>query len=251
MPSWFPRIAAGAAVAAGLLAASDRMWSTGFGVADALPEAIGTARAADPPPQQPAPQGTPQGGRGDTTIRAGFGPHDRPWTRDLLKEQHEAPKAVETGEGKLPPGFVLPGSALACETTPELMAMISEREQGLSQREARVTELESLVKAAEVRLQSEREAFSKERERFEELVAEQRRMREEDVRQIVTVYETMKPRDAAGILNELDVESAVRVLTRMNERKSSAIISAMSRERAQTVTQAMLKRRELPEGQPR
>ena len=83
-------------------------------------------------------------------------------------------------------------------------------------------------------------------ERLEELRALQGRLertqqarseREEaGIRQLVRVYESMRPRNAATILDDLDMPILLQVLDRMREAKAAPVLAAMRPERARAAT---------------
>ena len=62
---------------------------------------------------------------------------------------------------------------------------------------------------------------------------------QENIKSLVKLYTSMKPKDAARIFNTLDLEITVAILKGMKPSTSSAIISQMTPERAQEIT-AML-----------
>ncbi|MCS6758365.1 MAG: hypothetical protein MO852_04280 [Candidatus Devosia euplotis] len=56
---------------------------------------------------------------------------------------------------------------------------------------------------------------------------------------IVAMYETMKPKDAVSIFNNLDMEVLLRVAKTMSPRKMAPILAAMDAARAQELTVKM------------
>ena len=70
---------------------------------------------------------------------------------------------------------------------------------------------------------------------------ESSRVQREDVgwQGLVKLYETMKPRDAATIFNELDMPVLLQVLDRMKEGKAALILSAMHPDRAREITDGL------------
>lgn len=57
--------------------------------------------------------------------------------------------------------------------------------------------------------------------------------------EIVRIYETMKPEEAAPILDRLDDETLRTILGRMKERQIGAILAAMNRDRAVAFTKLL------------
>jgi flagellar motility protein MotE (MotC chaperone) len=53
------------------------------------------------------------------------------------------------------------------------------------------------------------------------------------------MYETMKPKDAAKIFDQLEIRTLLRVARAVNPRKMAPILAAMSAARAQELTSAM------------
>ena len=55
-------------------------------------------------------------------------------------------------------------------------------------------------------------------------------------RGLVKLYESMKPRDAAAIFNDLDMPVLLQVVDRMKEIKAAPVLAAMQPDRAQQLT---------------
>ena len=58
---------------------------------------------------------------------------------------------------------------------------------------------------------------------------------------MVKTYETMRPRDAAAIFNDLDQPVLLQVLDRMKETKAAPVLAAMQPERARVITADLAK----------
>jgi flagellar motility protein MotE (MotC chaperone) len=56
---------------------------------------------------------------------------------------------------------------------------------------------------------------------------------------LVKVYETMKPRDAAAIFNDLDMPVLLQVVDRMKEAKAAPVMAAMQPDKAREVTKKL------------
>jgi flagellar motility protein MotE (MotC chaperone) len=105
--------------------------------------------------------------------------------------------------------------------------------------EARAKELEmreSVLFAAEKRLES-RVAHLKQ---LEAQINETLRLKDENesarVKNVVTMYENMKPKDAARVFDRLDLRILVEVATQINPRKMSDILAQMAPESAERLT---------------
>ncbi|MDB5415491.1 MAG: hypothetical protein JWR10_3826, partial [Rubritepida sp.] len=110
-------------------------------------------------------------------------------------------------------------------------------------REVALAQREMLIAAAERRLSG----------RLEELTALQRRLEaegrardertEQGWRQMVRLYEGMRPREAAGIFDDLDMPVLIQVVDRMRETKAAPVLAAMRPERARLVTTELARHR--------
>jgi flagellar motility protein MotE (MotC chaperone) len=56
----------------------------------------------------------------------------------------------------------------------------------------------------------------------------------------------MKPKDAAKIFNDLDMNVLIDVMQSMKERKIAPIVAAMDAERARNLTQRLAERQSVP-----
>ena len=66
------------------------------------------------------------------------------------------------------------------------------------------------------------------------------------MKSLVKIYESMKPKDAARIMQQLDMAVLLEVSERMREQKMAAILARMNGETAKTVTMELANRRLLP-----
>ncbi len=64
---------------------------------------------------------------------------------------------------------------------------------------------------------------------------------------LVKIYENMKPKDAAKIFEELEMETLLEVAERMKERKLAPVMAKMNPEKAREMTVELRQLRELPQ----
>lgn len=72
------------------------------------------------------------------------------------------------------------------------------------------------------------------------------RKEEEQILSLVKIYESMKPKSAAQIFEELDMETLLEVASRMREGKIAGVLAKMSPEAAKTLTEELATRIEQP-----
>jgi flagellar motility protein MotE (MotC chaperone) len=97
----------------------------------------------------------------------------------------------------------------------------------------------SLVDAAEKKIAERQATLEALETQISTLVDQRTAMETGQFAGIITLYENMKPKDAANIFNSLDMEVLLRVAKGMNPRKMSPILAAMDATRAQELTVRM------------
>jgi flagellar motility protein MotE (MotC chaperone) len=166
----------------------------------------------------------------------------------------DAAMAEESGEGMAPEGPI-PDEQISnistdiFQMTDEelvLLQSLSQRREELEQRAREIDEREVLLKAAEQRIEQRIGELERLQASIEALLVEHDEQTEAQMQSLVKIYESMKPKDAARIFEELDMEVLLEVVERMKERKSAPILAKMNPERAKTVTLELAQRRDLP-----
>ena len=104
----------------------------------------------------------------------------------------------------------------------------------------------SLVDAAEKKIAERQATLEALETQISTLVDQRTAMETGQFAGIITLYENMKPKDAANIFNSLDMEVLLRVAKGMNPRKMSPILAEMDATRAQELTVRMAALADLP-----
>jgi flagellar motility protein MotE (MotC chaperone) len=120
----------------------------------------------------------------------------------------------------------------------ELLQSLAERRAELDKRESGIAEREALIAAAEMRV-DEKLADLKQVEASIQAAMSAQQATNEQMASLVKIYETMKPKDAARIFDQLDFPVLVEVVSRMREMKSAPVLAAMDPEKAKLVTVAL------------
>ena len=120
-----------------------------------------------------------------------------------------------------------------------ILESLAERREALEARSAELDLRENLLKAAEQRVEERIAELKLLEERV--TAAEKERHAKDDARfaGLVTMYESMKPKDAARIFNDLDLAVVVKVASLMNARQMSAVLAEMESNVAQRLTVAL------------
>ena len=112
-----------------------------------------------------------------------------------------------------------------------VLERLLERRQELEAKARELELRETLLKAAEKNLEEKLAAFKKDgpNQRKDETEAAR-------FKSLVTMYETMKPKEAAKIFDRLDIKVLMDVAGQMNPRRVSEIMALMSAEAAERLT---------------
>ncbi|WP_417430102.1 MotE family protein [Kiloniella sp.] len=128
----------------------------------------------------------------------------------------------------------------------ELLQSLSARREQLETRERDVEQRETLLLAAERRIDEKITELGKLQNTIEGLIVKHDEQSEKQMLSLVKIYESMKPKDAARIFEELDMIVLLGVVERMKERKTAPILASMDPKRAKEITLELAQRRELP-----
>lgn len=142
--------------------------------------------------------------------------------------------STKNGAGKIVPL----ATAEDDDSQTALLQRLGERRAELDKREADLAMRESIVAAAEQKLDERTKALEQLEAQVNALVDEKQAAEDASFKAIVSMYENMKPKDAAKIFDTLDLNVLLKVSRAMNPRKMSPILAAMSAEPAQALTTA-------------
>jgi len=151
-----------------------------------------------------------------------------------------ATKPMASDDGKVDP-FALGKSQI------ELLQSLSERRKELDARERAIEQREGLLNAAEHRIETKIEELKAVKAEIEGLVKKYDEQEEQQIAGLVKIYETMKPKDAARIFNELDMDVLLEVFERMKSSKTAPVLADMDPGRAKEITMRIAERKKMPD----
>lgn len=127
-----------------------------------------------------------------------------------------------------------------------VLEKLSARRSVLDQR-ARDLELrENLLKATESRVDSKIAELRRIKQTLKGLLKKYDAEEEAKMRSLVKIYENMKPKSAARIMERLDLKVLLSVVERMREGRTAPILAKMDPAKAKVLTTALAARRTLP-----
>jgi flagellar motility protein MotE (MotC chaperone) len=175
--------------------------------------------AAEPPPPPVVPEGSFA-----TTMEI-----------DCLPSGDAVPMEIVTGGDVVP----LTGAGGASGTEQQLLERLTARRAELEQYESDLALRASIVDAAEKRIAERTATLEALEAQISSLVDQRTEMESGQFAGIVAMYENMRPKDAAAIFNDLDMDVLLRVAKTMNPRKMAPILAEMNAASAQKLTVQM------------
>ncbi|WP_346914409.1 hypothetical protein [uncultured Roseibium sp.] len=211
-------------------------------VANVIP--IEGAVAQETTPGQAAapetPQETPPGGEATVAMPAG-GAGDKDGE---MKSDGDAPAEDPP---VLPESLEIGGSA----AERAVLESLGKRRQDLETQRGQLDLREKLLQATEERIQKRVEELKKLEKQIEGAVEEKRKQDESEIAGLVTMYESMKPKDAARIFDRLSMPVLLKVVRQMKPRKMADILGKMSAEAAERLTVAIASSTDDPVSEPK
>jgi flagellar motility protein MotE (MotC chaperone) len=128
----------------------------------------------------------------------------------------------------------------------ELLQALSQRRSEIDQRERDVKGREALLAAAEKRVDEKVKRLEDLQRKIERLLVQYDDQEEKRFANLVAIYEKMKPKEAARIFNQLEMDVLLKVIERMNQRRSAPVLAEMAPSKAKEVTMELANRRDLP-----
>jgi flagellar motility protein MotE (MotC chaperone) len=129
----------------------------------------------------------------------------------------------------------------------EVLQKLALRREALERRAREVAQRESILMAAEQRIGSKLQEMQRLEDALKSLVSAYGEQQEAQLQSLVKIYENMKPKDAARIFQELEMDILLAVAQRMKERKLAPVLADLPVTRARDVTQELGRQRSLLE----
>lgn len=173
---------------------------------------------------------------GDVTGSVGDSKPAEPPKDSKPKDSKEKSTKTPVDPPNSTPGLMVALDPVAPRGERAILERLSDRRQQLDQRNRDLEMRENLLKAAEKRVEA-RVSELKELEAKVKSALEQRDQDElKRFKGVVTMYENMKPKDAARIFDRLDLKILVDVSTQMKPATMSSILAQMAPDAAERLT---------------
>jgi flagellar motility protein MotE (MotC chaperone) len=152
------------------------------------------------------------------------------------------PKSKAKSTAKDPPptpaGTLIPvdGGRILSPAERALLERLGERRAELEARAKELEMRESVVLGAEKRLEGLVAQLKQIEAQINDVVRAKDESEATRIKNLITMYENMKPKDAARVFDRLDLRILVEVATQINPRRMSDILAQMSPEAAERLT---------------
>ena len=128
----------------------------------------------------------------------------------------------------------------------DLLQQLAERRENLDSREQELDIQSGLLKAAETRIDKKVKELKTLQAAIAKLIKSYDDQQNAKLQSLVKIYENMKPKDAARIFGELDMDTLLMVAERMKERKLAPIMAKMDPTKATEITVELSRLRQMP-----
>ena len=203
------------------------IWESGDGGVNGNISVVSALSVSDSQAQENSPDGTPAN------------------DQDAMTENAEGDEANDENPEEVA-RLITNDPTLLTQTEIDLLQQLAERRKYLETREGEIEMREGLLQAAEARIEKKIAELKLFQETIEKLVKTYDDQQGEKVQSLVKIYENMKPKDAARIFEELEMDTLLLVAERMKERKLAPVMAAMNPAKATEITVELSRLRNLP-----
>ncbi|TGD99119.1 hypothetical protein EU555_13695 [Methylobacterium nonmethylotrophicum] len=170
-------------------------------------------------------------------ARSGYEPADPAITGSVSpKEASKEPSAAPPPEAPRPAAEPVSSSERA------ILEKLGQRRDALQQRSRDLETREQLIENAERKLESRINDLRTLEQKGDDAAARRAEAEAAGLKSLVTMYETMKPKEAARVFDRLKLDVLVPVVVGMNPRKMAEVLAVMQPEAAERLTVALAQR---------
>ena len=167
---------------------------------------------------------------------------------DAENEEQVADKEIKDAETAAPDNKA-PVDPLAPRFSAEeveVLQSLSERRKELEAWADSLKEKERFLEATEQKITEKVDELKNLKNELQALIGDQQDMQDERMKRLVKIYETMKPKDAARIFNDLRFDVLLSIVDRMSERRTAPILAEMEADKARFLSAKLAEQKALP-----
>lgn len=128
----------------------------------------------------------------------------------------------------------------------EVLQQLAKRREELEVRARQLDEREAMVAAAEQRMEQKMAELKALQTTVEDLLAKRSEQEEADLLKLVQTYEKMKPKDAASVFEEMDMDLLRDLVSRMKASRAAPILALVSPTKVKELTLELAQKNTLP-----
>jgi flagellar motility protein MotE (MotC chaperone) len=181
-------------------------------------------------------------------LQAQQPPKSAPPANPAAPAQPQPAAAATSPQAQAPaatPASADPGAGMS-QTELDVLQKLQERRGTLDVREKDIEKREALLKAAEDQIDRKVAEMKTLQNTIEGLLRQYNDQEDNKMRSLVKIYENMKPKEAAKIFEQLDMNILLEVIERMKEQRVAPIMAEMDPSKAKAVTAELAQRRQIP-----
>lgn len=168
--------------------------------------------------------------------------HDTPAAKSSEPDKTHAPSAPDVEV----PSIAKPSPEEMTEGEIEVLKQLSTRRAALDKREQDMAQKSAILQAAESRVDQKVKQMEGLRTQLQGMLTQLDEQQQAQIANLVKIYETMKPKDAARILQTLEMPVLLGVMRQMKPARSAPILAEMDAVKAKDITLTLAKQHELP-----
>ena len=128
----------------------------------------------------------------------------------------------------------------------EVLQRLRQRRDQLDAREKEMDVREKVLRVTEAKIDQKLADLGKLKEQVQAVLDTYNQKEEGKLLSLVKIYENMKPKEAARIFEELDMQTLLPVIAKMKEAKVAPVLAQMDPKKAKAVTTELSQMRKLP-----
>jgi len=128
----------------------------------------------------------------------------------------------------------------------EILQKLAQRREELDIRERTIDQKAGVLKAAEAQMDVKIAKLKELEASIKDLIGVYDEKEKSRLNNLVKIYSTMKPKEAARLFNDMEMSLLVRVFEQMKEAKSAPILALMDLNKASALTAELANKKKLP-----
>ncbi|MBR1778779.1 MAG: hypothetical protein IJ752_09400 [Alphaproteobacteria bacterium] len=128
----------------------------------------------------------------------------------------------------------------------EILQKLAQRREELDIRERSIEQKAGVLKAAEAQMDVKIAKLKELEASIKDLIGVYDEKEKSRLNNLVKIYSTMKPKEAARLFNDMEMPLLVRVFEQMKESKSAPILALMDLNKASALTSELANKKKLP-----